>query len=245
MQHACKEAALSQIDKDQILEAIVSPREWEEDGKRYKQLISKEPATRADVSGLNELLNEQLTLRQARPDGICLIRRELAEQCFDELIRQVTLSEAERGLLLLRVRDELRMTLSAYQDLFVSARDHDPRKTVGKEIMAMKQEYTAKYDEFASAVSRLEKEKQDLIRTFENNDQISKEERESSNKRHHEEFQFLKRINNTLKQQIDAMIDPENDIDPVIAAYESIPIKQTRGIWKYTKICKEGEATAT
>lgn len=91
------------------------------------------------------------------------------------------------------------MTLSAYQDLFVSARDHDPRKTVGKEIMAMKQEYTAKYDEFASAVSRLEKEKQDLIRTFENNDQISKEERESSNKRHHEEFQFLKRINNTLK----------------------------------------------
>lgn len=48
-----------------------------------------------------------------------------------------------------------------------------------------------------------------------------------------------------LQQQIDAMIDPENDIDPVIAAYESIPIKQTRGIWKYTKICKEGEATAT
>jgi hypothetical protein len=33
----------------------------------------------------------------------------------DELIRQVTVECAERGLLLLRVRDELRMTLAAYQ----------------------------------------------------------------------------------------------------------------------------------
>lgn len=35
-----------------------------------------------DVIALNDLLNEQLTLRQARPDGVCPIRRELANQCF-------------------------------------------------------------------------------------------------------------------------------------------------------------------
>jgi len=40
MQHACKEAALSQMDKEQILDAIVPPREWEEDGKFFKQLVS-------------------------------------------------------------------------------------------------------------------------------------------------------------------------------------------------------------
>jgi hypothetical protein len=33
----------------------------------------------------------------------------------DELIRQVTVECGERGLLLLRIRDEIRMTLSAYQ----------------------------------------------------------------------------------------------------------------------------------
>ena len=33
----------------------------------------------------------------------------------DELIRQITINCAERGLLLLRVRDELRMTVAAYQ----------------------------------------------------------------------------------------------------------------------------------
>ena len=42
------------------------------------------------------------------------VRRELYSQCFDELIRQTTLSNVERGLLLLRMRDEWRMTLHAY-----------------------------------------------------------------------------------------------------------------------------------
>lgn len=44
--------------------------------------ISKVPATRADILDLNDTLNEQLTYRQARPDGICPIRRELADQSF-------------------------------------------------------------------------------------------------------------------------------------------------------------------
>jgi dynein light intermediate chain, axonemal len=34
---------------------------------------------------------------------------------FDELIRQVTVNCVERGLLLLRVRDDMRSTISAYQ----------------------------------------------------------------------------------------------------------------------------------
>ena len=39
---------------------------------------------------------------------------------LDELIRQVTINCAERGLLLLRVRDEIRMTVAAYQTLYES-----------------------------------------------------------------------------------------------------------------------------
>jgi dynein light intermediate chain len=55
---------------------------------------------------------------QARETGICPVREELYSQCLDELIRQVTISCAERGLLLLRVRDEMRMTTAAYQVCF-------------------------------------------------------------------------------------------------------------------------------
>ena len=43
------------------------------------------------------------------------MREELYAQTFDELIREVTINCAERGLLLLRVRDEMRMTIAAYQ----------------------------------------------------------------------------------------------------------------------------------
>ena len=39
---------------------------------------------------------------------------------IDELIRQVTINCAERGILLLRVRDEIRMTIAAYQTLYES-----------------------------------------------------------------------------------------------------------------------------
>ena len=54
-------------------------------------------------------------LSQARETGICPVREELYAQCFDELIREVTINCAERGLLLLRVRDEMHMTIAAYQ----------------------------------------------------------------------------------------------------------------------------------
>lgn len=39
----------------------------------------------------------------------------------DELIRQVTINCAERGLLLLRVRDEIHMTIAAYQTMYESS----------------------------------------------------------------------------------------------------------------------------
>ena len=79
------------------------------------QYVSSTPATRLDVINLQEDLDRKLQQRQARETGICPVREELYSQCFDELIRQVTINCAERGLLLLRVRDEIRMTIAAYQ----------------------------------------------------------------------------------------------------------------------------------
>lgn len=118
-------------------------REWTEDGQLWVQYVSSTPATRLDVINLQEKLDQQLQQRQvrsrwgncrvwplaeaeadgvrsrlwlqARETGICPIREELYAQTFDELIRQVTINCAERGLLLLRVRDEMRMTIAAYQ----------------------------------------------------------------------------------------------------------------------------------
>ena len=86
-----------------------------------------------DVARLREVLDQMLMERQARDKGICPIREELYAQCFDELIRQVTLSEPERGLLLLRIRDEARMTIAAYQTLYLSSSIFAMRKQVQSE----------------------------------------------------------------------------------------------------------------
>ena len=71
--------------------------------------------------------------RQARESGICPVREELFSQCFDEIIRQVTLNLPERGLVLLRIRDEIRMTIAAYQTLYQSSVTFAMRKQLQAE----------------------------------------------------------------------------------------------------------------
>ena len=52
-----------------------------------------------------------------REEGICQVRRELYAQCFEELIRQSLISSLERGLLLLRVRDEFRSVIKNVEQI--------------------------------------------------------------------------------------------------------------------------------
>merc|ERR1711988_611912 len=102
---------------------------------------------------MGEQLDLKLKQRQARETGICPIRRELYSQCFDELIRQITINCAERGLLLLRVRDEIRMTIAAYQTLYESSVAFGMRKALQAE--------QGKAD-MQEKISELEKDKEEL-----------------------------------------------------------------------------------
>ena len=117
----------------EMVNSMLPPREWTEDGQLWVQYVSSTPATRLDVINLQEQLDRKLQQRQARETGICPIREELYAQCFDELIRQVTINCAERGLLLLRVRDEIRMTIAAYQTLYESSIAFGMRKALQAE----------------------------------------------------------------------------------------------------------------
>ncbi|CAH0370205.1 unnamed protein product [Pelagomonas calceolata] len=73
---------------EDILNSILPPREWTEDGTLWVQYVSSTPATRLDVVNLQESLDRKLQQRQARETGICPVREELYAQCFDEVIRQ-------------------------------------------------------------------------------------------------------------------------------------------------------------
>ena len=67
---------------EDILNSILPPREWEENGQSWTQKVSSTPATRLDVINLQESLDQMLQKRQARETGICPVRRELYGQTF-------------------------------------------------------------------------------------------------------------------------------------------------------------------
>jgi dynein light intermediate chain len=82
------------------------------------QTVLSTPATKIEVIQLHEELDKRLIHRQAREIGLCPIREELFDQCFDEIIRQITIDCRQRGLLLVRVRDEYRNQTKAYKNLY-------------------------------------------------------------------------------------------------------------------------------
>jgi dynein light intermediate chain len=69
-----------------------------------------------------------------------------AAAAVDELIRQVTISSPERGLLLLRLRDELRMSIAAYQSLYAASITFGQRKAqqaeMGREELTLRLQQT-------------------------------------------------------------------------------------------------------
>lgn len=118
--------------------------------------MSPTPATRIDVINLQDELDKKLQERQARETGICPIREELYSQAFDELIREVTINCAERGFLLVRVRDEIKMTVQAYQTLYESSIAYGMRKALQSE--QRKAEMLIKINQLTAACDDLEYE---------------------------------------------------------------------------------------
>ena len=118
---------------EDYLNSILPPREYTKNGQLWVQYVSPTPATRVEVINLQQELEDQINSRHARDTGICPIREELFSQCFDELIRQITINCAERGFLLVRVRDEIKMTIAAYQTLYESAIAFGMRKALQAE----------------------------------------------------------------------------------------------------------------
>ena len=46
---------------------------------------------------LFENLEKRLKLESAKESGICLIRDQIYSECFDEIVRQVTINYKKRG----------------------------------------------------------------------------------------------------------------------------------------------------
>lgn len=188
----------------EVLDKMLPPRKIVEDGQTLIQFVSIAPATRSDVVKLQTQLDSLLQQRKARNTGICPIRSELYAQCFDEIIRQITIDCSARGKLLVRVRDELRMTIQSYQSLYESAIAWGMRKVIRVEQNkdAIEEENQTLREEKRSLETKVN-DLQAKIAFLEKN---SVEVRAERQKQYDEETAVLKRQNAQIKAQLDQML---------------------------------------
>ena len=187
----------------ETLNAMFLPREWEESGKKFIQYVSPEPATREKARDLFKALDEKIKERQAREKGICPVREELYSQCFDEIIRQVTIECPERGLLLLRVRDEIKMTIASYQTLYESAILFGIRKQLQAE--EGKEELKKKKEELEIKKKKLIEKKLQLENKLKAFDKQVEERKQIEEAKREEEIKFLKEQNENLEKFLNSI----------------------------------------
>lgn len=205
------EAKQNLTPTEDILNSILPPREWTEDGQLWVQYVSAVPATRSNVTTLQEHLDQKLQQRQARETGICPIREELYAQCFDELIRQVTINCAERGLLLLRVRDEIRMTIACYQTLYESSIAFGMRKALQSE--QAKVEMNGKIKGLENEVRDLEKFVAEMHEKCLEVERKEEERREEEEAKFKELVDFKKKHNMSLKKELEQLLSIPTETD--------------------------------
>jgi len=180
----------------EALNGIFPPKIWEENGKRYIQYVSQEPATREKARDLFKALDEKIKERQAREKGICAVREELYSQCFDEIIRQVTIECPERGLLLVKVRDEIKMSIASYQTLYESAILFGIRKQIQTE--AGKEELKKRLQDLEDKKKDLIKKKTQLDNKLKAFDKTIAERNQIETAKREEESAFLRQQNENL-----------------------------------------------
>jgi dynein light intermediate chain len=196
---------------DDILHAILPPTvvsDANAPGPSSVRCVSTQQATRLDLVRLQETLDDSLDARQARESGVCPVRSELYLQALDELIRQVTLECPERGLLLLRVRDELRTTTAAYRSVYTKSVAFGSRKALAAD---------AGTADLKAAILRLDKDKLGLeVRVLElqakceATETAAQAQRTVDEKLHAEEVNFYRKTNHQLASQLKTETDKAN-----------------------------------
>jgi dynein light intermediate chain len=103
-----------------------------------------------------------------------------------------------------RVRDEIKMTIQAYQTLYESSIAYGMRKALMAEQKKSEMQTTIKQldetcDELTREVERLEQEIDDVIRRDE-------EERQREQKAHDDQVQYLKDLNQDYKNELETLL---------------------------------------
>jgi dynein light intermediate chain len=165
---------------------------------------------------LQEKLDDLLYSKQARDTGICPIREELHSQVFDELIRELVIECEDRGLILLRIRDQIRMSIAAYQTLYHTSVAFGTRKTLQAENAVV--ECENKLNGLVEAKTQLQVTINELENRSEAMTKKYTEEKEIEDTKLKDEVEYLKKQQGILKAFVQAQTKKAQQDTEVAAA---------------------------
>lgn len=182
------------------LNKILPPKKIPQNDQLWVQYVSCTPVTKVEVMNLKEGLDKRIKTLKAKDTGICTTRELLYNECFDELIRQVTINCLERGILMMRIKKESEMSIKAYQNLYQSAIAYGIRSwlIVEEEKRKMTEQINQHEDDCETLTAQIEKLEHDISDLIKNDD----EQREISE---HDHAKFVKDTSekiNAIKEDI-------------------------------------------
>mgnify|MGYP001570963399 CR=1 FL=1 len=155
--------------------------------------------TKLDVIHLQEELDLRCARSRARSFGVDAVREALYDDCFNEIIRQVTIGCPERGLLLAQLRDELHETNDSFDVLFTSASQFGARKTIERDL---KRTMQRDLETLLRDVAAMENRVNEIKAKYDGLEKRFIERRAAEEKRHQEEVTFIKKGNSQLTNEI-------------------------------------------
>ena len=182
------------------LNKILPPKKVKTGDQMWVQYVSCNPVTRAEVVNLSDNLKRHLELDGARMNGVCPIREKLYDECFHELIRQITINCLERGILLMRIKNETAMTINTYKILYESCITYGMRTYISAE--KEKNANTKKIYRLEDDCQNLEDSIKELEQTLEDKKIQDKIEHDKIVNEHEKAVEDLKRMINLYKNDI-------------------------------------------
>jgi hypothetical protein len=164
------------------------------------QTVSTDPASREAVVALHAALRARLQARRARPTGLCAIRRSIYSDLFSELVRQVTIEEPARGLLLARVRENDEHALRVHAALLREGENY-----VAGKLLQSTQSVTVLNERLAQLQRekmQLEVRRHDLQNARRELEQHFEERRQLRHAQQQDELNYLRRANQQLSLRL-------------------------------------------
>ena len=135
--------------------------------------------------------------------GLCSRRRQIYNECFDELIRQITIECSERGILLARIRQTYQQLMNDYLNNYISANAYAMRTVLVNEQRKMKSN-----EQIEHLQIEIEQLRNQLINAEDHYENLMKfySRVQTPNSAIPFELQQLRTINQSLKQDLENLL---------------------------------------